>query len=340
MMGDNEFFTYNMKNDQTTPAYIEVDKTNKKIYLVIPAKTAIDKSFSTTLEVQYGKTSDGALRKYVITCNVNAPMTYPTNKLTVDEHFWVLPENGGKVIFQPKTTLNGSGQITGIDFSMDLESAFLGYQNDKTAIETAGGTVDENWVINHPTPGTTLSGHTLTIDKNNYNNQAMSMGTEIKWGTHSEHKYKADIVVDGFSGSWEAGNTEPIYIRDRNQKDVKISDGFVWKDMWGYPMWKDGVAQFGNNTSTATYNYATGANPFTLWGLTAPTYELVNASDSKYVTINSTNGTLNFTETGKTWVLVQPLEIKVRIKAASRWGAIDNYNEQTSTITIIVPAQD
>ncbi len=110
--------------------------------------------------------------------------------------------------------------------------------------------------------------------------------------------------------------------------------------MWGYPMWKDGVAQFGNNTSTATYNYATGSNPFTLWGLTAPTYELVNASDSKYVTINSTNGTLNFTETGKTWVLVQPLEIKVRIKAASRWGAIDNYNEQTSTITIIVPAQD
>lgn len=340
MMGDNEFFTYDMKNDQTTPAYLEVDKVNKKIYLVIPAKTAIDKSFPTTLEVQYGKTSDGAVRKYVITCNVNAPMTYPTNKLTVDDHFWVLPENGGKVIFQPKTTLNGSGQITGIDFSMDLESAFLGYQNDKTAIETAGGTVDENWVINHPTPGTTLSGHTLTIDKNSYNNQAMSMGTEIKWGTHSEHKYKADIVVDGFSGSWEAGNTEPIYIRDRNQKDVKISDGFVWKDMWGYPMWKDGVAQFGNNTSTATYNYATGSNPFTLWGLTAPTYELVNASDSKYVTINSTNGTLNFTETGKTWVLVQPLEIKVRIKAASRWGAIDNYNEQTSTITIIVPAQD
>ncbi len=334
MMGDEQFFTYEMEADNSQAGYLEVDKENKKIYFVIPKQTAIDKSFSTTLTVQYGSTSTGAQRKYVITCNVNAPMTYPSNTLHVDEHFWVLPENGGHVIFQPKTTLNDAGQITGIDFSMNLESAFLGYTDDKHAIETAGGSVDGNWKIATPT-GTSVSGHTLTIDKSQYQNGALSMATEIKWGTHSEHKYAADIVVEGFSGSWEAGKTE-IYVRDRNEKNVKISDGFIWKDMWGYTMWKDGVAQYGNNTTSATYHYATQTDPFTSWGLTKPTYELVNASDSKYVTINSANGTLNFTEEGKTWALVQPLEIKVRVKAASRWGAIDNYNDNTSIITIIV----
>ena len=131
MMGDDQFFTYNMVNESNKAAYIEVDKQNKKIYLVIRGGANIDQNLSTTLTVQYGSTSSGAQRRYVITANVNAPMTYPNHTLTTDSHFWAGTDENGTVVFQPKVTRNSADQITGVDFSMNLESVFTGYTDDR-----------------------------------------------------------------------------------------------------------------------------------------------------------------------------------------------------------------
>lgn len=336
MMGDDQFFTYDMVNESNKAAYIEVDKQNKKIYLVIRGGANIDQNLSTTLTVQYGSTSSGAQRRYVITANVNAPMTYPNHTLTTDSHFWAGTDENGTVVFQPKVTRNSADQITGVDFSMNLESVFTGYTDDVTAIDNVGGEVTNNWRIANPT-GTTVSGHTLTIDQNTYNNGALNMSTAITYGQHTTHRYAADIVVEGFSGTWVPGETT-IYVSDRNEANIETSKGFQWNDMFGNPMWKDGVAWFGNNLPGGNvYDYATGTNPFTLWGLTKPTYELVNADDAKYVTLDPNTGVINFTEDGKTWQLVEDLVIRIRVKAASPWGTIADY-ANNDIITIIVPA--
>lgn len=336
MMGDDQFFTYDMVNESNKAAYIEVDKQNKKIYLVIRGGANIDQNLSTTLTVQYGSTSSGAQRRYVITANVNAPMTYPNHTLTTDSHFWAGTDENGTVVFQPKVTRNNADQITGVDFSMNLESVFTGYTDDVTAIDNVGGEVTNNWRIANPT-GTTVSGHTLTIDQNTYNNGALNMSTAITYGQHTTHRYAADIVVEGFSGTWVPGETT-IYVSDRNEANIETSKGFQWNDMFGNPMWKDGVAWFGNNLPGGNvYDYATGTNPFTLWGLTKPTYELVNADDAKYVTLDPNTGVINFTEDGKTWQLVEDLVIRIRVKAASPWGTIADY-ANNDIITIIVPA--
>lgn len=336
MMGDDQFFTYNMVNESNKAAYIEVDKQNKKIYLVIRGGANIDQNLPTTLTVQYGSTSSGAQRRYVITANVNAPMTYPNHTLTTDSHFWAGTDENGTVVFQPKVTRNSADQITGVDFSMNLESVFTGYTDDVTAIDNVGGEVTNNWRIANPT-GTTVSGHTLTIDQNTYNNGALNMSTAITYGQHTTHRYAANIVVEGFSGTWVPGE-KTIYVSDRNEANIETSKGFQWNDMFGNPMWKDGVAWFGNNLPGGdVYDYATGTNPFTLWGLTKPTYELVNADDAKYVTLDPNTGVINFTEDGKTWQLVEDLVIRIRVKAASPWGTIADY-ANNDIITIIVPA--
>lgn len=336
MMGDDQFFTYDMENESNKAAYIEVDKQNKKIYLVIRGGANIDQNLPTTLTVQYGSTSSGAQRRYVITANVNAPMTYPNHTLTTDSHFWAGTDENGTVVFQPKVTRNSADQITGVDFSMNLESVFTGYTDDVTAIDNVGGEVTNNWRIANPT-GTTVSGHTLTIDQNTYNNGALNMSTAITYGQHTTHRYAANIVVEGFSGTWVPGETT-IYVSDRNEANIETSKGFQWNDMFGNPMWKDGVAWFGNNLpGSNVYDYATGTNPFTLWGLTKPTYELVNADDAKYVTLDPNTGVINFTEDGKTWQLVEDLVIRIRVKAASPWGTIADY-ANNDIITIIVPA--
>lgn len=336
MMGDDQFFTYNMVNESNKAAYIEVDKQNKKIYLVIRGGANIDQNLSTTLTVQYGSTSSGAQRRYVITANVNAPMTYPNHTLTTDSHFWAGTDENGTVVFQPKVTRNSADQITGVDFSMNLESVFTGYTDDVTAIDNVGGEVTNNWRIANPT-GTTVSGHTLTIDQNTYNNGALNMSTAITYGQHTTHRYAANIVVEGFSGTWVPGE-KTIYVSDRNEANIETSKGFQWNDMFGNPMWKDGVAWFGNNLPGGdVYDYATGTNPFTLWGLTKPTYELENADDAKYVILDPNTGVINFTEDGKTWQLVENLVIRIRIKAASPWGTIADY-ANNDIITIIVPA--
>lgn len=336
MMGDDQFFTYDMVNESNKAAYIEVDKQNKKIYLVIRGGANIDQNLPTTLTVQYGSTSSGAQRRYVITANVNAPMTYPNHTLTTDSHFWAGTDENGTVVFQPKVTRNSADQITGVDFSMNLESVFTGYTDDVTAIDNVGGEVTNNWRIANPT-GTTVSGHTLTIDQNTYNNGALNMSTAITYGQHTTHRYAANIVVEGFSGTWVPGETT-IYVSDRNEANIETSKGFQWNDMFGNPMWKDGVAWFGNNLPGGNvYDYATNTNPFTLWGLTKPTYELVNADDAKYVTLDPNTGVINFTEDGKTWQLVEDLVIRIRVKAASPWGTIADY-ASNDIITIIVPA--
>lgn len=336
MMGDDQFFTYDMENESNKAAYIEVDKQNKKIYLVIRGGANIDQNLPTTLTVQYGSTSSGAQRRYVITANVNAPMTYPNHTLTTDSHFWAGTDENGTVVFQPKVTRNSADQITGVDFSMNLESVFTGYTDDVTAIDNVGGEVTNNWRIANPT-GTTVSGHTLTIDQNTYNNGALNMSTAITYGQHTTHRYAANIVVEGFSGTWVPGE-KTIYVSDRNEANIETSKGFQWNDMFGNPMWKDGVAWFGNNLPGGdVYDYATGTNPFTLWGLTKPTYELVNADDAKYVTLDPNTGVINFTEDGKTWQLVEDLVIRIRVKAASPWGTIADY-ANNDIITIIVPA--
>lgn len=336
MMGDDQFFTYDMVNESNKAAYIEVDKQNKKIYLVIRGGANIDQNLSTTLTVQYGSTSSGAQRRYVITANVNAPMTYPNHTLTTDSHFWAGTDENGTVVFQPKVTRNSADQITGVDFSMNLESVFTGYTDDVTAIDNVGGEVTNNWRIANPT-GTTVSGHTLTINQNTYNNGALNMSTAITYGQHTTHRYAANIVVEGFSGTWVAGE-KTIYVSDRNEDNIETSKGFQWNDMFGNPMWKDGVTWFGNNLPGGNvYDYATGTNPFTLWGLTKPTYELENADDAKYVTLDPNTGVINFTEDGKTWQLVEDLVIRIRVKAESPWGTIADY-ANNDIITIIVPA--
>lgn len=336
LTGDTEFFTFKMTAQPEKRAYFEVDKTNKKIYLVVKAGVNIDEVLKTKLTVEYGKTSDGAQRNYEITGVIN-PMTYNTGlTLTPDNLWWAGSAENGTVEFQPKR-MPLDGQIEGIDFNMDLEKTFVDYTEDKNAVENLGGTVTANWNIANPTGTTVVSNnteHTITIDKDKYVGGALSFGTAIKWGSKTTHTYKANILVNGLSGSWTAPADRNKTIEDRS-KTYKVT-GFAWSDYFGNDMWVDNKEQFGSIDDGYIYKTA----PLTMWGLTAPTYKLQNPKDAELVKLNSTTGELSFTDEGRTWKPQTNYDIVIVVEASSRWGAISGYEgNNTFTFTLMKDAK-
>ena len=78
-----------------------------------------------------------------------------------------------------------------------------------------------------------------------------------------------------------------------------------------------------------------GAAPLGIFGFVAPTFELADATNAKYVTLDKNTGALALTNTGKQ--LKAAVSITVKIVAESRWGTIDGYASGNAVTVIINP---
>jgi|MGYP000042107995 hypothetical protein len=81
-----------------------------------------------------------------------------------------------------------------------------------------------------------------------------------------------------------------------------------------------------------------GAAPLGIFGFVAPTFELADAANAKYVTLDKNTGALTLTNTGKQ--LKAEVSIIVNIVAESRWGTITNYAAGKTVTVKIDPTKE
>mgnify|MGYP001535194256 FL=1 len=75
-----------------------------------------------------------------------------------------------------------------------------------------------------------------------------------------------------------------------------------------------------------------------IFGFVAPTFELADAANAKYVTLDKNTGALTLTNTGKQ--LKAEVSIIVNIVAESRWGTITNYAAGKTVTVKIDPTKE
>lgn len=108
-----------------------------------------------------------------------------------------------------------------------------------------------------------------------------------------------------------------------------IAEGFVWNDLRGIPMWKDGA-----EVKDDTDNYGSNVQPLGLYGLKAPKFSFVTANP--YLNINASTGDVTFTEYGKSYNFVDDVTVEVVVTAESQWGTISGY-AGNNKITLTIP---
>lgn len=89
-----------------------------------------------------------------------------------------------------------------------------------------------------------------------------------------------------------------------------MAKGFAWKDSRDAAMWENGAVvsesdKFGEDVT----------NPLSIYGLTAPTFEFVNAEgetvEDEYLEVDNT-GKLKFTDKGKTSISLSHIQLALR----------------------------
>jgi len=145
-------------------------------------------------------------------------------------------------------------------------------------------------------------------------------------------EYSAVVSIKNLSGSWKAGSLTANL--DDKSKTYELAKGFAWKDSRDAAMWENGAVvsesdKFGEDVT----------NPLSIYGLTAPTFEFVNAEgetvEDEYLEVDNT-GKLKFTDKGKNFNFVKSYTTRVKIVADSQWGDIMGY-KNNNIITVTIP---
>lgn len=222
----------------------------------------------------------------------------------------------------------------------NLETVLVDYTGLESDVTAAGGTV----VITVPNEdkfkGLEFNeiSNTLTFDKTAFGkedgtpaDEVVKMKVEVKFGTETVQSIEAPIAIAKISGSWVAG-PKAVSLTDKTAT-INLAKGFAWKDYRGYEMWKDGEAVTGGD------HFAANTSGLSVYGLTAPTFAIVNEKGEpvldKYLTVNA-KGEVSFTDAGKAYSFVNDYSIRVKVSTAFQWGAISGYSESDNIITVTV----
>ena len=119
------------------------------------------------------------------------------------------------------------------------------------------------------------------------------------------------------------GSTEIKIGSDNLNNSFPLAKDFKWTASNSKVMWKDGAE--------VTAGTDWGVAPLGIFGFVAPTFELADADNAKYVILNKNTGAFSLSEAGK--VLSVSKDIVVNIVAESRWGTITGY-DAAKTVTV------
>ena len=145
-------------------------------------------------------------------------------------------------------------------------------------------------------------------------------GADIELVTSKETTF----TLADLSGEWTGPSASTVKIGSDNlDTPASLATGAIWKASNKETMWEAG--------KEATVGSKWGAAPLDIFGFVAPTFELADATQAKYVTLDKNTGALTLTNTGKQ--LKAEVSITVNIVAESRWGTITNY-DSGKTVTV------
>ncbi|MEO5210156.1 hypothetical protein ABH064_25920 [Bacteroides ovatus] len=283
----------------------------------------------------------------VITAKATIVVKYPEIKaLTVNESFWDGEINNGKVGFTP--TLDDDKQPTKITTEYILSNLFSNYSEVQDAVKAiSGATLAISIPDIDKISGVTYNAETtkLTFNKDAYTGYqddgktkaTVKVVAKVTLAGVNEPLQECSAVVSikNISGSWVAGKLTVSL--DDKAATYKLAEDFVWNDMRGKAMWRNGK-------EVADKNDFGTEKPLSIYGLTAPTFKFVDAQGEdatcEYLSIDENSGELTFTTTGKGYEFIKPYTTYVKVDAKSQWGDITGYKNEKgdySIITVTIP---
>lgn len=322
--------------DKNKPVYFEVGADNALSIKVLETATGTYEGISVVLK------SETLNIKVMVNVTVNDPAIA---NLITDSKMWAGSNKDGKVGFTP-TLLPNYDTPEDITVSYDLSKLFTNYNEVYEAIYGDGTpsatTIAGASLVIEVADADKIAGiaydkstTTLTFDKNAYTGKTkdgkkdavIKFTATVKLGARVVQTYSATVTIDDISGSWVAPDVTEITL-DNKAKTYPIAKGFVWNDLRGVPMWKDGA-----EVSDDTDNYGSNVEPLGLYGLKAPKFSFVTANP--YLDIVPETGDVTFTEYGKSYNFVEDVTVEVEVTAKSQWGTIAKYAGKNKIILTI-----
>ncbi len=317
-------------------AWFNVAQNTNVLTATVKAKTSEGKY---PIEVVFTSTD----KARVITVKATIVVENPKfTALKVNDLFWEGTSADGKVGITP--TLDSDTKPTKITAEFTLSNLFGNYSAIKEEVKKVEGAsltitvpgvadivgvayVEETTMLTF-TPaeytGLTKEGKPATV-------RVVAQIT-LQDGEAPLQEYSAVVSIKNLSGSWKAGSLTANL--DDKSKTYELAKGFAWKDSRDAAMWENGAVvsesdKFGEDVT----------NPLSIYGLTAPTFEFVNAEgetvEDEYLEVDNT-GKLKFTDKGKNFNFVKSYTTRVKIVADSQWGDIMGY-KNNNIITVTIP---
>ena len=226
---------------------------------------------------------------------------------------------------------------TSMNFMMEIPSLFANYATIVDNAKKVGATVQ--FSLKEAITGVSLVDNVLKVD-NTYSNPSPAKdiivvakviaknaaGSDVELVTSKETTF----TLDDLSGEWTAPTATTVKIgSDKVDATTQLATGAIWKASNKEAMWEAGKEVKAGDKW--------GAAPLGIFGFVAPTFELDDATQAKYVTLDKNTGALTLTNTGKQ--LKAEVSIVVNIVAESRWGTINNYAAGKTVTVKIDPTE-
>ena len=304
-----ENFTFTPSATGGVTLRFKANTTKNELEIVVPKGT---EAGTYVPEVKV-KVSD--VQNFTLKPSITVQVTAATYTLVYDANL-----TSGTMELKPNLT--PIAKPASLNFAMSIPTLFTNYETIVEKAEAVGATVQ--FSLKEEITGVSIVNNVLTIDKT-YSNPASAdivvaakviakntAGEDVKLVAAKETTFTLTDV----SGTWAAPSSTEIKIGSDNlNNSFPLAKDFKWTASNGKVMWKDGAE--------VTAGTDWGVAPLGIFGFVAPTFELADADNAKYVILNKNTGAFSLSEAGK--VLSVSKDIVVNIVAESRWGTITGY---------------
>ena len=318
--------------DKTSGVYFVATTSNAALNVHIDAET---KAGSYPIEIVF----EGDSR--TITVKATIVINYTSISLITNEFYWKGDAKNGTVYFTPE--LDNKTNASSISLRMDLATLYKNYATVLQQVKEASGELtlkmkyegSNKQAVSISSTDANQSSYVVTIDAAKYDGSPIEISSEVKFGADvlTDVTTKATIEVSNISGTWKAGKTA-VSLTDKTAT-VNVMNGFSWVDSRDKAMWANGAAITGDDKN----GFAKNTNALTMYGLTAPTYKIVDKGTKTMSTILSitTDGKVSFIN--PSYEFVKDYEATVVVTVSSPWGAVAGVSAATTEIAITVPAK-
>lgn len=301
--------------------------TKNELEIVVPKGTVAD-TYVPEVKV---KVSD--VQNFTLKPSITVEVTDANYTLTYDDKIIT----GGSSLALTANLLP-TVKPTSMNFMMEIPSLFGNYATIVDNAKEVGATVQ--FSLKEAITGVSLADNVLKVD-NTYSNPDPAKDIVVVAKVIAKNAAGADIelvtskettfTLADLSGEWTAPTATTVKIgSDKVDATTQLATGAIWKASNKEAMWEAGKEVKAGDKW--------GAAPLGIFGFVAPTFELADAANAKYVTLDKNTGALTLTNTGKQLKAV--VSIIVNIVAESRWGTITNYAAGNAVTVKIDPTKE